>query len=201
MVCLYCVVLWCGCKAFGDLVETIDRWRTVGACWWPLSGSGGMAKRARRLALLEAAGGHAPSGTGTPCADCEEPRTIFNTSVTWSDVAKTRLTFHYAVCDTCRSAKLCKRLRDDPAAKLVQMGADAAARTRREAYGGAALAASACTDLINTLLAAQGGRCASSCICMVWLLCGCGWAWCGRGVCLGVWACGRVWDESRDGFV
>ena len=119
------------------------------------------AKHARRLAMLEAAGGHEPSGTGTPCADCEAPRTILNTSVTWSDAAKTRPTFHYAVCDACRSAKLCKRLRDDPAAKLVQMGSDAAARTRRTAYGGEALPAAACTELIATLLAAQGGTCAS----------------------------------------
>ena len=64
------------------------------------------AKRARRLALLEAAGGHEPSGTGTPCADCEAPRTILNTSVAWSDAAKTRLTFHYTVCDAGRSATL-----------------------------------------------------------------------------------------------
>jgi hypothetical protein len=69
-----------------------------------------MDKLDRRLALLEAGG--EPNGTGTPCADCETPRTIFNTSVTWSDRAKTRLTFHYAVCDACRSAKMCKRLRD-----------------------------------------------------------------------------------------
>ena len=32
----------------------------------------------RRLALLEAGG--EPNGTGTPCATCEVPRTIFNTS-------------------------------------------------------------------------------------------------------------------------
>ena len=76
-------------------------------------------KLERRLALLEAGG--EPNGTGTPCAECEVPRTIFNTSVIWSDRAKTRLTFHYAVCDACRSAKMCKRLRDDPAAKLVQI--------------------------------------------------------------------------------
>ena len=62
------------------------------------------------------------------------PRTIFNTSVIWSDAAKTRLTFHYAVCDPCRSAKLCAKLREDPAAKLVQMGADAATRTKRPRY-------------------------------------------------------------------
>ena len=43
--------------------------------------------------------------------------------------------------DTCRSVKVCKRLRDDPAAKLVQMGADAAARTKRSRYKGAPLAA------------------------------------------------------------
>ena len=85
-------------------------------------------KLERRLALLEAGG--EPNGTGTPCADCETPRTIFNTSVIWSDQAKTRLTFHYAVCDACRSAKMCKRLREDPMAKLVQMVADAAARAR-----------------------------------------------------------------------
>jgi hypothetical protein len=117
------------------------------------------AKRARRLALLEAHG--EPNGTGTLCADCDAPRTILNTSVTWSDAAKTRLTFHYAVCDACRSAKLCQRLRDDPAAKLVQMGADAAARTRRPGYGGAPLAASECTELVVALLAQQGGKCAS----------------------------------------
>lgn len=119
------------------------------------------AKRARRLALLELAGGHEPCGTGTPCADCEAPRTILNTSVVWSDAAKTHLTFHYAVCDPCRSVKLCTRLRNDPAAKLVQMGADAAARTKRPRYEGAPLAASDCTDLIVQLLAEQEGRCAS----------------------------------------
>ena len=57
--------------------------------------------------------------------------------------AKTRLTFHYGVCDSCRSARACKRLREDPAAKLVQMGADAAARTQRPRYGGEALSAAA----------------------------------------------------------
>ena len=103
------------------------------------------AKRARRLALLEVAGGHEPHGTGTPCADCEVPRTILNTSVVWSDAAKTRLTFHYAVCDACRSAKMCKRLREDPMAKLVQMGADAAAHTNRPRYEGVPLTARACT--------------------------------------------------------
>ena len=100
------------------------------------------AKRARRLALLEVAGGHEPHGTGTPCVNCQVPRTILNTSVVWSDAAKTRLTFHYAVCDPCRSAKLCAKLREDPAAKLVQMGADASARTKRPRYGGDALSAS-----------------------------------------------------------
>ena len=120
----------------------------------------GMAtKRARRLALLEAGG--EPNGTGTPCADCETPSTILNTSVAWSDAAKTRLTFHYAVCDACRSARLCQKLRDDPAAKLVQMGADAAARTKRPHYGGEVLAASECTALIASLLTAQRGKCAS----------------------------------------
>ena len=121
----------------------------------------GSNKQARRQALLEAVGGCEPSGTGTPCADCRTPRTIFNTNACWSDAAKTRLTFHYAVCDSCRSARLCKRLRDDPAAKLVQMGADAAARTKKANYGGEALTAGACTELITSLLAAQGGRCAS----------------------------------------
>ena len=116
-------------------------------------------KLERRLALLEAGG--EPNGTGTPCAECEVPRTIFNTSVIWSDRAKTRLTFHYAVCDACRSAKMCKRLRDDPAAKLVQMGADAAARTKRPHYEGAPLSARECTDRIATLLVEQEGRCAS----------------------------------------
>ena len=124
----------------------------VGGSWAAVGGAdpavGSMAKRARRIALLEAAGGHAPEGTGTPCAECEAPRTILNTGVTWSDAAKTRLTFHYAVCDAYRSAKLCQRLRDNPAAKLVQMGADAAARTKRAAYAGEALAASACTERI-----------------------------------------------------
>lgn len=90
--------------------------------------AGVMAKHARRLALLEAGG--EPLGTGSPCVDCGTPRTVFNTGVCWSDASKTRLTFHYAVCDPCCSARACKRLRDDPAAKLVQMGADAAARTR-----------------------------------------------------------------------
>ena len=118
------------------------------------------AKRARRLALLDAAG-EEPNGTGTPCADCGTPRTALNTGVVWSDAAKTRLTFHYAVCDACRSAKLCKRLRDDPAAKLVQMGADAAARTRKRGACGEPLEAAQCTQLIASLLAAQEGRCAS----------------------------------------
>ena len=90
-----------------------------------------MDKRTRRLALLEA--GAEPLGTGSPCADCGTPRTALNTGVCWSDAAKTRLTFHYAVCDPCRSVRACKRLRKDPAAKLVQMGADAAARTQRGA--------------------------------------------------------------------
>ena len=74
-----------------------------GSWGWQLGASCGRrtldemaAKHARRLALLEAAGGHEPSGTGTSCADCEAPRTILNTGVTWSDAAKTRLTFHYA---------------------------------------------------------------------------------------------------------
>ena len=116
-------------------------------------------KLERRLALLEAGG--EPNGTGTPCADCEVPRTILNTSVIWSDRAKTRLTFHYAVCDACRSVKMCKRLRDDPAAKLVQMGADAATRTKRPRYEGAPLTARECTDRIATLLVEQEGRCAS----------------------------------------
>ena len=116
-------------------------------------------KLERRLALLEAGG--EPNGTETPCADCEVPRTALNTSVIWSDQAKTRLTFHYAVCDACRSVKVCKRLRDDPAAKLVQMGADAAARTKRFRYKGAPLAARECTNLITTLLVEQQGRCAS----------------------------------------
>ena len=65
------------------------------------------------------------------------------------------------MCDACRSARLCKRLRDDPAAKLVQMGADAAARTKRPRYEGAPLAAATCTARIGALLEAQGGRCAS----------------------------------------
>ena len=119
-------------------------------------------KRVRRLSLLEAAGGIEPCGTGTPCVDCNTPRSFLNTSVVWSDAAKTRLTFHYAACDACRSAKMCKRLREDPAAKLVQMGADAAARTRRTPhYGGKAMHAAECTQLIVDLLAAQKGRCAS----------------------------------------
>ena len=124
-----------------------------------MSGARASTKLERRLALLEAGG--EPNGTGTPCVDCEVPRTALNTSVIWSDQAKTRLTFHYAVCDTCRSVKVCKRLRDDPAAKLVQMGADAAARTKRSRYKGAPLAARECTNLITTLLVEQQGRCAS----------------------------------------
>ena len=116
-------------------------------------------KRVRRLSLLEAAGGIEPCGTGTPCVDCRTPRSFLNTSVVWSNAAKTRLTFHYAACDACRSAKMCKRLREDPAAKLVQMGADAAARTRRTPhYGGEAMHAAECTQLIVDLLAAQKGR-------------------------------------------
>ena len=101
--------------------------------------AGVMAKHARRLALLEAGG--ELLGTGSPCVDCGTPRTVFNTGVCWSDASKTRLTFHYAVCDPCRSARACKRLRDDPAAKLVQIGADAAARTKRTQYGGEQLSA------------------------------------------------------------
>ena len=120
------------------------------------------AKRARRMALVAAAGGVEPLGTGSPCADCGAPRTALNTGVCWSDTAKTRLTFHSAACDACRSARACKRLREDPAAKLVQMGADAAARTKRPRYGkGAPLAAATCTARIGALLEAQGGRCAS----------------------------------------
>ena len=46
---------------------------------------------------------------------------------------------------------MCKRLRDDPMAKLVQMGADAAARTKRPRYEGAPLTARACTDLTTAL--------------------------------------------------
>ena len=117
------------------------------------------AKTSRRLALV-AAGGE-PLATGSPCADCGVPRTALNTGVFWSDSAKTRLTFHYSICDSCRSSRICKRLRDDPAAKLVQMGADAAARTKRAHYAGDPLSASACTDLIVTLLHSQSGRCAS----------------------------------------
>ena len=119
------------------------------------------AKRARRMALVAAAGGVEPLGTGSPCADCGAPRTALNTGVCWSDTAKTRLTFHSAACDACRSARACKRLREDPAAKLVQMGADAAARTKRPRYEGAPLAAATCTARIGALLEAQGGRCAS----------------------------------------
>ena len=120
------------------------------------------AKRARRMALVAAAGGVEPLGTGSACADCGAPRTALNTGVCWSDTAKTRLTFHSAACDACRSARACKRLREDPAAKLVQMGADAAARTKRPRYGkGAPLAAATCTARIGALLEAQGGRCAS----------------------------------------
>ena len=118
-----------------------------------------MDKRARRLALLEA--GAEPLGTGSPCADCGAPRTALNTGVCWSDAAKTRLTFHSAVCDPCRSVRACKRLRDEPAAKLVQMGADAAARTRRPQYAGEALSAATCTNLIARLLHEQCGHCAS----------------------------------------
>ena len=61
-------------------------------------------KHARRMALVAAAGGVEPLGTGSPCADCGTPRTALNTGVYWSDTAKTRLTFHYAVSDACRSA-------------------------------------------------------------------------------------------------
>lgn len=118
-----------------------------------------MAKTARRLALVAIAG--EPKGTGSPCSDCGVARTALNTSICWSDTAKTRLTFHYAVCDACRSARMCKRLRDDPVAKLVQMGADASARTKRPCYGGKALSAQECTDLIARLMHAQEGCCAS----------------------------------------
>ena len=74
------------------------------------------AKRARRMALVAAAGGVEPLGTGSACADCGAPRTALNTGVCWSDTAKTRLTFHSAACDACRSARAC---------------ASACARTRR----------------------------------------------------------------------
>ena len=100
-------------------------------------------------------------GTGSPCVDCGTPRTVFNTGVCWSDASKTRLTFHYAVCDPCCSARACKRLRDDPAAKLVQMGADAAACTKRTQYGGEQLSAAMGTNLIAKLMHEQCGRCAS----------------------------------------
>ena len=49
-------------------------------------------KHARRLALLDAAGGVEPLGTGSPCADCAKPRTALNTAICWSDAAKTWLT-------------------------------------------------------------------------------------------------------------
>ena len=45
---------------------------------------------------------------------------------------------------------MCKRLRDEPEAKLVQMGADAAARTKRVHYAGEVLTAADCTSLIET---------------------------------------------------
>ena len=45
------------------------------------------AKRARRMALVAAAGGVEPLGTGSPCADCGAPRTALNTGVCWSDTA------------------------------------------------------------------------------------------------------------------
>ena len=48
------------------------------------------------MALVAAAGGVEPLGTGNPFADCGTPRTALNTGVCWSDTAKTRLTFHYA---------------------------------------------------------------------------------------------------------
>ena len=56
---------------------------------------------------------------------------------------------------------MCKRLRDDPAAKLLQMGADAASRTKRARYQGLPLSARDCTDRIAALLVTQEGRCAS----------------------------------------
>ena len=52
------------------------------------SWEGMAAKCARRLALLEAGGER--NSTGTLCADCDTPCTILNTSVVWSDAAKTR---------------------------------------------------------------------------------------------------------------
>ena len=118
-----------------------------------------MGKHARRQALLEAAS--EPKGTGTPCAKCGIPRTVFNTNVVWSASNRKRLSFHYAVCDACRSAKICERLRNNPAAKLVQMGADAAARTRKARYNGDVMSAAECTDLVRTLIVKQGGQCAS----------------------------------------
>ena len=96
-----------------------------------------MDKRARRLALLEA--GAEPLGTSSPCADCGTPRTALNTSVCWSDAAHTRTsrsTFQSAVCDPFCSVRACKRLHNEPAAKLVQMGADAAAHNRWPQYAG-----------------------------------------------------------------
>ena len=115
----------------------------------------------RRTSLLAAAGGREPAGTGSPCAECDVPRTAFNTAVIWSDKARTRLTFHYSVCDSCRSARACKRLRTDPLAKITQMGADASARTKRAKYDGEALPASKCAACVASLLDAQRGRCAS----------------------------------------
>ena len=140
-------------------------WDSLHVVWQPKRtikyGMAEAKKRARRLAMVAAAEGVEPHGTGSPCADCGTPRTVLNTGIGWSDAAKTRLTFHYGACDACRSARACKRLREDPAAKLVQMGADAAARTKRPRYEGAPLSAAACTARIGALLEAQGGRCAS----------------------------------------
>ncbi len=70
-----------------------------------MSGARASTKLERRLALLEAGG--EPNGTGTPCADCEVPRTALNTSVIWSDQAKTRLTFHYTQCATRAARSRC----------------------------------------------------------------------------------------------
>ena len=78
------------------------------------------SKLSRRLSLLSS--GLEPLNTGSPCSDCGVPRTALNTSVGWSDAARTRLTFQSAACDPCRSARICKRLREECTLRFVGPG-------------------------------------------------------------------------------
>ena len=72
---------------------------------------------------------------------------------------QTRLTFHSAACDACRSrarASACARTRRRSSCRW----APTRRRAKRPRYEGA-LAAATCTARIGALLEAQGGRCAS----------------------------------------